>query len=679
MTPPRFPDSRRSDHTDTYHGTTVPDPYRWLEDPNSPETQAWVEAQNAVTLPYLEGLPRRAALQERLTRLWDYPKAGVPWRRGARYFQFRNTGLQNQDVLFSAPSLDGEWTPLLDPNTLSEDGTAALNGLSVSQDGRHLAYAVSRGGSDWMEWFVRDVASAQDTGDHVRHSKFSSAAWLPDGAGFIYGRYAAPAEGEALTEANYGQQLYLHRLGTDQAADELLLERPDQPEWGFHAHVSEDGRYLVVWVTLGTSPQNQLWVRDVTGGAWRELVGEFRAMYSYVGNDGPLFYLLTDDGAPLGKLVAWNIETDERQDVISEGADKLEDAALVPDGLLIVTQHDASHRLTVHDRAGAARREVPLPTLGSIAGLSARADDPEVFFGFTSFLFPTTPYRLLLPDGQPEALDAPQLDFDPSGYETTQVFASSRDGTRVPMFLTHKKGLTLNGEHAALLYGYGGFNISLTPGFSVSRLAWLELGGVLAVANLRGGGEYGEAWHAAGTRERKQNVFDDFIACAEFLIGQGYTRPERLAIQGGSNGGLLVGACMTQRPELFGAAIPQVGVMDMLRFQKFTIGWAWTSDYGSSDDPEAFGYLRAYSPLHNLRPAAYPATLITTGDHDDRVVPAHSYKFAAQLQAAQQGDAPALIRIQTRAGHGAGKPTRLVIEEQADIWAFLAAHLGLDD
>ena len=679
MTRPTPPTTRRSDHTDDYHGTPVPDPYRWLEDPGSPETQAWVEAQNAVTLPYLEGLPRRAALAERLTRLWDYPKLGVPWRRGERYFQFRNSGLQNQDVLYSAECLDGAWTPLLDPNTLSEDGTVALGGLSVSRDGQTLTYAVSRGGSDWIEWFVRDVETGEDGPDHIRHSKFSGAAWLPDGSGFIYGRYKAPAEGEALTGANYGQQLYLHRLGTGQDEDELLLARPDQPEWGFYARVSEDGRYLVVWVTHGTSPQNQLWLRPLAGGDWQELVGEFRALYNFIGNDGPEFYLVTDDGAPLGKLLRWNVETGERAELIPEGADTLEGAELVPDGLLVITQHDASHRLNLHGRGGAHIREIALPTLGSLAGLSARADDPEVFFGFTSFLFPATPYRLWLPDGQPEALDAPSPDFDPGSYETVQVFAESKDGTRVPMFLTYKRGLSLNGENAALLYGYGGFNISLTPSFSVSRLAWLELGGVLAVANLRGGGEYGEAWHEAGTKERKQNVFDDFIACAEYLIREGYTRPERLAIEGGSNGGLLVGACLTQRPELFGAAIPQVGVMDMLRFQKFTIGWAWTSDYGSSDDPEGFEYLHAYSPLHNLKPARYPATLITTGDHDDRVVPAHSYKFAAELQRAQQGDAPTLVRIQTRAGHGAGKPTRLIIEEQADIWAFLAQHLGLDD
>jgi len=676
-----YPASRRTDHVDDYHGTPVPDPYRWLEDPNSDETRAWVEAQNAVTFAYLEGLPAREGLRERLTRLWDYPKAAAPWKRAGRYFQFRNAGLQNQDVLYTADRLDGEWRVLLDPNTLSADGTAALRALKVSPDGRFVAYAVSHGGSDWQAWFVRDVTTGQDLPDHVQWSKFSGAEWLPDASGFLYGRYAPPAEGEALTAANYGQQLFLHRVGTSQQQDELVYERPDEPEWGFAPHVTHDGRYLVLTVWKGTSPKTLLFYRPLgSREAFTPLVASFEASYTFVGNDGDVFYIRTDRNAPREKLVALNVGdlASGWQDVIPESEETLWHVQDVPGGFLVATMRDASHRLYRHARDGARLGELPLPTLGSLNALNAEPDDEEVFFGFTSFLFPSTPYCLNLETNELRALNAPSVDFDASAYETTQVFATSRDGTRVPMFLTHRRGLTLDGRNPTLLYGYGGFNISLTPSFAVSRLPWLEMGGVLAVANLRGGGEYGEAWHEAGTVHDKQNVFDDFIACAEHLIREGYTRPERLAIQGGSNGGLLVGACMTQRPDLFGACLPAVGVMDMLRFHKFTIGWAWVSDYGSSDDPEQFRTLLKYSPLHNLRQGVcYPATLVTTGDHDDRVVPAHSFKFAAQLQRAQACERPVLIRVQTKAGHGQGKPTRLIIEEQADILAFLVANLGV--
>jgi prolyl oligopeptidase len=555
--------------------------------------------------------------------------------------------------------------------------------VSISRDGRWAAYAVSSGGSDWQTWRVRDVTSGVDLPDVLSWSKFSGATWLPDGSGFLYGRYPTPQDGETLTAANYGQQLWLHRVGTPQEQDQLVYERPDHKTWGFDAHVTSDGRYLLLHVWEGTDPRNLVYVRPLedTQG-FVELVPSFEASYTFVHAEGHRFFFLTNRDAPLGKVVSVDV-TDLGagwQDVVPETGDVLERASAIPDGFVLLYGVHASHRLIRVDRSGVRLGEVALPTLGTVGALNTRHDDPDVFVEFTSFLFPTTPYRLDLSGDAPEltALESPTLDFDAAAYTTRQVFATSRDGTRVPMFLVHRADLAHDGDNPTLLYGYGGFNIGLTPSFSVARLPWLERGGVLAVANLRGGNEYGEAWHEAGTVHRKQNVFDDFIACAEHLVQSGVTRPARLAIQGGSNGGLLVGACMTQRPELFGACLPAVGVMDMLRFHHFTIGWAWVSDYGSSDDPEQFRTLLAYSPLHNLREGVcYPATLVTTGDHDDRVVPAHSFKFTAQLQHVQGCDRPVLIRVQTRAGHGQGKPTRLVIEEQADILAFLTRELGL--
>ncbi|MBB6097673.1 prolyl oligopeptidase [Deinobacterium chartae] len=678
--------TRRDDHVDTYHGVAVPDPYRWLEDPNSEETRAWIEAQNALTFAHLETLPERAFFRERLTRLWDYPKTGVPFERGGKYFVFRNSGLQNQDVLYVAEGLgvllEGGRV-LLDPNTLSEDGTAALRNLALSRDGRYLAYAVSRGGSDWQEWFVRSVESGEDLPDHLSWSKFGGAAWLPDGSGFLYSRYPAPREGESLTGANYGQELYLHRIGTAQEADELYYARPDQPEWGFAPVISEDGRYLVVHVWVGTDPRNRLFYRDLeAGGEMVELIPDLEAAYGFVANRGSTLYLISNLEAPRQRLIAVDLTAPGRENwrtVIPEREDVLQVVSAAGDEFLALHLRDASHRLTRYGYGGELLGEITLPTLGSVTDLNSRQGNAEVFFGFASFLFPARGYRLDLISDDVEVLPSSGPDFDPEAFETRQLFARSKDGTRVPMFVVHRKDLELNGQNPTLLYGYGGFNIALTPSFSITRLPWLEAGGVLVIANLRGGGEYGEEWHQAGTVHRKQNVFDDFIACAEHLIREGYTSPQHLAIQGGSNGGLLVGAAMTQRPDLFAVALPAVGVLDMLRFHRFTIGWAWVSDYGSSEDPEQFQTLLKYSPLHNLRPGvAYPATLITTGDHDDRVVPAHSFKFAAELQHVHAGDVPVLIRIQTKAGHGAGKPTRLVIEEYADIWAFAAHYTGLE-
>ena len=677
-----YPQVRRSDHTDQYFGETVADPYRWLEDPDSPETRAFVEAQNLLTRSVLDPVPLRGELLTRLTALWDYARRSAPWERGGRYFQFRNSGLENQNVLYvmalprGADNSD-EGRVVLDPNGFSEDGTVALANWAVSPDGGWLAYSLSSGGSDWEEWRVRDVQSGTDLPERLSDSKFSGAAWLPDSSGFFYNRYDPPAAGQTSTEATLNARVWLHTLGTDMAQDELILERPDQPEWGFDCRVSDDGAYLTVSVWHGSARENRLWVRPLgSRAAFTELVGEFRASYTVVGNQGPDLYLLTDEDAPLGRLLAWHMETGVRRELVPEGLTRLDYALPVKGGFVLHTLQDASSRLTLVDREGQGARPLALPGLGTLGELKARPNSAEVFVGFTSFLTPPGSYRLNLETAMLEPLWTPDLGLDLSGYEVRQEFAASADGTRVPLFIVGQKAVLNAGPAPALLYGYGGFDIPLMPEFEVSRLAWLERGGLLAVANLRGGGEYGEAWHRAGTLALKQNVFDDFAACARYLVSAGYTTPAQLGIEGGSNGGLLVGATLVQHPELIGAAVLHVGVLDMLRFQHFTIGWAWVSEYGSSDTPEGYAVLRRYSPLHTLKPAAYPATLITTGDHDDRVVPAHSYKFAAQLQHDQQGNAGVLLRVQTRAGHGAGKPARLVIEEKADMYAFLLAALG---
>ncbi len=683
----QYPAARKSDVVDDYHGTRVPDPYRWLEDPDSPESRAWIEAQNRLTAAYLAEIPARAALRERLTKLWNYPKYGTPFRKARRYFFFKNDGLQNQSVLYKQASLTADPETLLDPNVLSEDGTVALSTLAVSEDGRLLAYGTSASGSDWEEFRVRDVAEGRDLSDHLKWIKFSGASWTNDDAGFFYSRYPEPGD-KALTDVNRFQRLYYHRLGTEQTADVLVYERPDQPDWGMNAEVTDDGRYAVLHVWLGTDRRNRVYYLDlkdarrpkVTGEVVR-LLDDFDASYAFVGNDGPVFYFLTDLEAPRKRVIAIDTRHPERarwREIIPQGPDVLDGIQIIHDTFVANYMHDASSRLRLFTLEGRLVKDLPLPTLGSIGAISGERKDDEMFYAFTSFLYPTTIFRYDFKSGGTSVFKAPTIDFDPSGYETKQVFYSSKDGTRVPMFITHKKGLHLDGSNPTYLYGYGGFNISLTPSFSVAMLVWLEQGGVYAVPNLRGGGEYGEEWHQAGMHDKKQNVFDDFIAAAEYLIAQGYTSPSKLAIAGGSNGGLLVGAAITQRPELFGAALPAVGVMDMLRFHKFTIGWAWVTDYGSADSAAQFPYLYKYSPLHNIRAGTrYPATLVTTADHDDRVVPGHSFKFTAALQAAQAGPRPVLIEIETKAGHGAGKPTSKLIEEQADRFAFLARNLGM--
>ena len=672
-----YPPTKTVDQTDDYHSTLVKDPYRWLEEPASTsEVRAWIDAQNALTESYLAQTPEREQIKTRLTELWNFPKQGAPFAKGGRYFGFRNTGLQNQDVLFVMDTPTDEGRVLLDPNALSEDGTVSLRMLSVSPDARYLAYATSESGSDWQTWFVRDVETGDDLEDVLPWSKFSGATWLPDSTGFLYKRYPEPQKDEAFVNKNEAPELFLHTLGAPSQEDTLEFSRPDKPDWSFYPVVSDDDRYLVLHITLGTLNKNLLFVRELgSTDAFTELIEDFRAEYTFVGNDGSTFYLKTDDGADRGRIVAVDLETETWKELVPESADTLERAVMLQDELVCLYLQDASHRLQRYRKDGEPLGEINLPGLGSVEALNAERDSHELFYSFTSFLEPTQSFRFDLKTGEGERLSAPALDFDAAAYTTRQIFATSQDGTRVPMFLVHKKELELKGQNPTLLYGYGGFNIPLTPSFAASRLVWLERGGVLAVANLRGGGEYGTAWHEAGTKERKQNVFNDFIACAEHLIAEGITSSPKLAIQGGSNGGLLVGACMTQRPDLFGACLPAVGVLDMLRFHRFTIGWAWASDYGSADDQGEFGALYAYSPLHNVKKTCYPPTLITTGDFDDRVVPAHSFKFAAALQAAQTCDAPTLIRIQTKAGHGQGKPTKILIEEQADVWSFLARVL----
>lgn len=676
-----YPHTQTVEQIDNYYGTLVADPYRWLEDTDSPETRAWIEAQNALTFDFLAKIPAREVIRRRLTELWDYPKQAVPVKRNGRYFQLRNSGLQNQDVLVVLESLEGEARLLLDPNTLSADGTVALTSWTPSPDGQWLAYATSGSGSDWLTWRVRDVNTGQDLPDMLEWSKFSAATWRKDSSGFYYNRYAAPAPGSDYLETNYHQKLYFHHLNSSQSQDTLIYERSDQKEWGFWAEESEDGRFLVLHVTQGTDNRNRLFYQDLqTSQPVVELIPELEAAYHFIGNDESVFYLFTDLDAPRGRLIAIDTTQPTKthwQTLIPEGPDALTDVQMAHNEFIATYLHHAHHQLKRFNRQGQIIADIPLPTAGSILALSGHRAHNEMFYAFSSFLYPTTLYRYDFANETSEQLFTPPLQFDATPYQTRQVFVTSKDGTQVPVFLTHRRNLPMDGQNPTLLYGYGGFNIPQVPAFSVSMLVWLEMGGVLAWANLRGGGEYGVAWHEAGMLHNKQNVFDDFIACAEYLIAEKITSTPKLAIMGRSNGGLLVGACLAQRPDLFGAALPVVGVMDMLRFHRFTIGWAWVSDYGSPDDPQQFKTLYAYSPLHNLRPANYPPTLVSTGDRDDRVVPGHSFKFAAALQAAQQGDAPTLIRVQTKAGHGFGKPTEILIQETADNWAFLVQTLGI--
>ncbi len=674
--------TKKTDFSETLHGVVVPDPYRWLEDANSPDTRAWIEAENKATFAYLDSLPGRDAIKARLTKLIDYERFGRPEKAGSHYFFTRNDGLQNQDVLYVSDSLQDPGRVLLDPNGLSPDGTVALRGVSISDDGSLLAYSISKAGSDWQEWQVRDVATGRDRDDKIEWSKFSGASWSHDRKGFYYSRYAPSAAGEALQQANYFQKVYYHRLGTPQADDKLIYERPDQKDWLFSADATEDGRYLVITVSQGTERETRIFVKDLKHPeATIELLPKGDAQYSYLANDGPEFYFRTDNGAPNGKVVAVSLAhpaPESWRTVVPEKPQALDGASVVGSKLFCSYLKDAASQVEEYDLKGRLIREVRLPALGTADGFGGRRKDHETFYSIVTYTSPSTIYHYDVDTGDSKVFKQPKTVFDADRYVTERVFYKSKDGTKVPLFITHSKDLVKNGQNPTLLYGYGGFNVSMTPFYSSRMAAWLDMGGVVAVACIRGGGEYGKAWHDAGRLKNKQNVFDDFIAAGEYLVSEGYTSPAKLACNGGSNGGLLVGAVVNQRPDLWGAAIPEVGVMDMLRFNKFTIGWAWVSDFGDPANADDFNVLMKYSPYQNIKPGEkYPAVLVMTGDHDDRVVPAHSFKYTAALQAAQGADKPILIRIETSAGHGAGKPTAKIIDEAADELAFLAANLGM--
>lgn len=683
-----YPNTRKVEQIDDYHGTRVSDPYRWLEDTSSQEVKSWIDEQNLLTQSFLNDIPAKDRIRKRLTALWNYPRVFAPQKVGGSYFQLRNSGLQNQDVLYTMDSLEDEKCILLDPNELSTDGTVALTNWEVSKDGNWLAYATNNSGSDWQLWQVRDVKTVIDLPDIIEWSKFSNVAWHPDNSGFFYCGYDQPEENDTYEGLNLNQKVLFHRLGTDQAEDQLVYQRLDQPEWGYDPIVSEDGKYLILHISQGTDTRNRLFYRELDfEGEFTELISDLEANYQFLGNDGPLFFLQTNYRAPLGRLISIDTQNPHKpswKTIIPENNDAIENTKIVNEQFIVIYLHDAYHLISRFGLDGEYLGEIALPMIGSIFSLDRelylfgdRFND-ELYFTFNSFTLPPTVLRYSFSDDRCIEIDKPALDFDFSSYRTEQVFVTSKDGTQVPMFIIGSKDIPKDKKNPTLLYGYGGFNISLSPNFLVSRLVWLERGGLLAVANLRGGGEYGEEWHQAGSLLKKQNVFDDMIACAEYLISDNYTSSDKLVIEGRSNGGLLVGACITQRPDLFGAALPAVGVMDMLRFHQFTIGWAWVSDYGSAQDPEQFKVLYAYSPLHNIEKGiSYPATLATTGDHDDRVVPGHSFKFIAALQSAQAGDSPVLIRVQTKAGHGFGKPTKLLIEEQTDIFAFLVKVLDI--
>jgi prolyl oligopeptidase len=680
-----YPSARTVEQTDDYFGTTVSDPYRWMEDVDSAELKTWIDAENELTQRYLAQVPVRERMQRRLMELINFERYTAPARRGTRYFYSHNSGLQNQNVLYWHTGLDGEPKVLLDPNTFSEDGTVAISGISITDDGLLAAYSIADAGSDWVKWHVRNVTTGEDLPDVVEWSKFSGAAWLKDGSGFFYQGYDAP-EAEALKTANYFHKVFFHRLGTPQSEDKLIFDRPDDKELNLGAQVTDDGRYLVLHQSKGTSPNNELAVKDLQqpDAPILRLIDTADATYAPIDNDGTLFWLLTTLDAPNGKVISIDLNHPGREHwktVIPESTNKLSDISIIDNTFIANYLADAQSQVELRRLDGSLIERLALPAIGTAYGFGGRREDTETFYQFSNFTTPGTTYRLDMKTRKSTIYRQPKLLFDPALYETTQIFATSKDGTRVPMFISHKKGLVLDGTAPTLLYAYGGFNISLMPEFSPSHVMWMEMGGVFAQASLRGGGEYGEAWHEAGTRVRKQNVFDDFISLAEWLIANRYTSPPKLAISGGSNGGLLVAACELQRPDLFGAVVAQVGVMDMLRFDKFTIGWAWKEEYGSPSEDEAeFGAIYKYSPLHNIRAGGrYPATLITTGDHDDRVYPAHSFKYAAALQAAQAGSKPILIRVETRAGHGAGMPLSKRIEATVDQYAFMARELQVSE
>lgn len=680
-----YPDTVTVEHVDSYHGVEVADPYRWLEDDvrESEDVKAWVDQQNEVTFAYLQNIPERQIIEDRLTELWDFERFGAPHKEGGHYFFGYNDGLQNQNVVYIQDDIRDEPELLIDPNTWSDDGTIALGAYYPSPDGKHVAYLVQDGGSDWRSAHVMEIATKKVLDDELQWLKFTGLDWANDGSGFYYSRFPETDSEEKFQSLNLNQALYFHRLGTPQSEDVVVYERPDEPEWLISGSVTEDGRYLVVTIVQGTDSRYRIAVQDLGDQNARPeiLIDNFDYDYTLVGNVGSELLFRTNNDAPRNRLIAIDVDNAQPEnwrEIIPESVDVLDGVNLVGGKIIADYMQDAWTVVKIFDLEGKQTGTVDLPGIGTAGGFNGKLNDPETFFVYTSYNSPTTVNRLDVETGEVTVFRQPDVDFNPDDYVVEQVFYNSKDGTRVPMFIAHHKDIELDGNNPTMLYGYGGFNISMTPGFSITRLAWMEMGGVYAVANLRGGGEYGEEWHQAGTKLQKQNVFDDFIAAAEFLIEENYTNPSKLAIFGGSNGGLLVGAVTNQRPDLFGATIPAVGVMDMLRFHEFTAGRFWVDDYGSSEDPEEFEALRAYSPYHNVvEGTKYPATMITTADTDDRVVPGHSFKYAAALQDAQAGDAPVLIRIETRAGHGAGVPTDKVIEEYADRWAFLYDNLDM--
>jgi prolyl oligopeptidase len=686
--PLHYPAARVVEQIDDYFGTKVRDTYRWMEDVDSAELKRWVDAENELTQSYLAQVPGRDTMLARLMELTNFERYTAPARRGSRYFYAHNSGLQNQNVLYWQEGLDGEPNVLLDPNTFSADGTVATSGLSITDDGTLAAYSIADAGSDWVKWHVREVATGKDLPDVIEWSKFSGAAWLKDGSGFFYERYDAPPaeshEAEALKAANYFHKVYFHKLGTAQSEDPLVFDRPDDKELNIAAQVTDDGRYLVLYQSRGTSPNNELSVKDLERpeSPILKLIDIADAVYAPIDNDGTTFWLRTTLDAPNGKVIAIDLARPEREHwktIIPEGKNHLEEVSMVDDTFIVSYLADAQSVVALHGRDGGLIEHLVLPAIGTARGFGGRREDSETFYQFSNFTTPGVTYRLDMKTRRSTLYRQPKLLFDPAQYETRQIFYASKDGTRVPMFISHKTGLMLDGNAATMLYGYGGFNIPLMPEFSPALVLWMEMGGIFAQPSLRGGGEYGEAWHDAGTGVKKQNVFDDFIAAAEWLVTNKYTSPRKLAISGGSNGGLLVTACELQRPELFGAVHAAVGVMDMLRFDQFTIGWAWKAEYGSpSEDADEFAAIYKYSPLHNIRHGvAYPPTLITTADHDDRVFPAHSFKYTAALQAAQTGPNPILIRVETRAGHGGGMPLSKRLEVTVDQYAFFVRELKM--
>jgi prolyl oligopeptidase len=681
---PTYPGAERGDRVDQYHDIKVPDPYRWMEDIDSPATRTWVEAEAKLTSDYLAAIPGREQIARRLNEIWNFARWNAPEKHGSEWFYLHNDGLQNQSVLFTTAKPEQPARVLLDPNGLAKDGTTALKATGYSDDGRLMAYGLSEAGSDWEVWHVRDVASGKDLPDEIHRAKFTTASWRKDGSGFYYSGYSAVPEGESLKAPSQYHKVFFHKLGTSQSQDQQIYVRTDDADWYVGAQVTDDGRYLIITANHGTDVNTTLLVAELSASdaAVKPIIAEPYANYTFIGNIGSTLFVQTDDNAPRFRVIAIDVTQPDRahwRTIVPESKDTLDGTSLVGHQLIAQYLHDAHSVVRRYAPDGKEMADIKLPGLGTTSGFAGRIDDAVTYYSYTDYTTPASIYRLDLKTGRTSLWHAPQLKaFKPSEYETKQVFYPSKDGSRIPIFLTARKGTLLNGENPTILYGYGGFNSSLQPQFSPAVAAWLELGGVYAVANLRGGGEYGRSWHEAGMKTHKQNVFDDFIGAAEYLHAQHWTNPKRLAILGASNGGLLIGAVEEQRPELFAAAVAQVGVMDMLRFREFTVGKGWEADYGSVDNEDEFKALLAYSPYHNVRPnVAYPPTLILTGDHDDRVFPAHSFKFAAAMQNADPHGNPILIRIDLRAGHGAGKPLSKRVDEVADSYSFVLNSMGL--